>query len=490
MLDKDRKRHENDAQNMDTYTMKNSGTAEHSDSVFLTLGVDIGTTTVSAVVLDAAAGIQRDAFTVPHDAAVPGTAPWDRRQDVRTIMRIVRELTDTALARYPDIRAVGFTGQMHGILYLGADGAPLSDLYTWQDGRAGISEEDGVSLCERLEAETGYRLSPGYGLATHGWNVRHGLVPEGARRLCTIMDYAAAALCGTSPVCHPSNAASLGFFDADAMCFDTEALRRAGIEPELLPEVAGDDRVVGTYRGIPVVTAIGDNQAGVFGTLGDRPGGVLANFGTGSQISVIRTKDSVRGFQPVREIELRPFLSDRVLVCGSALCGGRAYAVMERFFRAYQTACGYPEEEQYEVMNRLALSGIERMQSSPENVLRVCTAFCGTRADPALRGEIANISEDNFTPENLVAGTLYGMAEELFSLYRKMPESEITAFAASGNAVRKNEALRRVLCTVFGREVKIPVQREEAAYGAAMFALRAAYSAEAERYLHDCIRYL
>lgn len=490
MLDKERKRREDDTQNTDAYNLKHSGTEERSDSAFLMLGVDIGTTTVSAVVLDAAAGMQKDAFTVIHNAAVPGTAPWDRRQDVGTIMRIVRELTDTALARYPDIRVIGFTGQMHGILYLGADGTPLSDLYTWQDGRAGLPDEDGVSLCERLETETGYRLSPGYGLATHGWNVRYGLVPAGARRLCTVMDYAAAALCGASPVCHPSNAASLGFFDAEIMAFDAEALRRAGIAPELLPEIAGDDRVVGTYHGIPVVTAIGDNQAGVFGTLGDRPGGVLANFGTGSQISVIRTKDSVRGFHPAREIELRPFLFDRVLVCGSALCGGRAYAVMERFFRTYQTACGYPEEEQYEVMNRLALSGLERMRLSPEETLQVCTAFCGTRADPALRGEIANISEDNFTPENLAAGTLYGMAEELFSLYRKMPESVITVFAASGNAVRKNEALRRVLCTVFGWEVKIPVQREEAAYGAAMFALRAAYPAEAEQYLHNCIRYL
>ena len=471
-------------------TVDEKYSAERADSSFLTLGVEIGTTTVSAVVLDDAAGMQKDAFTVAHDAAVPGTAPWDRRQNVGKIMRIVRELTDTALARYPDIRVIGFTGQMHGILYLGADGSPLSDLYTWQDGRAGLPEEDGVSLCERLEAETGYRLSPGYGLATHGWNIRHGSVPEGARRLCTVMDYAAAALCGASLVCHPSNAASLGFFDAEIMAFDAEALHRAGIAPELLPEIAGDDRAVGTYRGIPVVTAIGDNQAGVFGTLGDRVGGVLANFGTGSQISVIRSKDSVRGFQPSREIEIRPFLSDRVLVCGSALCGGRAYAVMEHFFRAFQTACGYPEKEQYEVMNRLALSGIERMRSFPEDALRVCTAFCGTRVDPALRGEIANISEDNFTPENLIAGTLYGMAEELFSLYRKMPESEITAFAASGNAVRKNEALRRVLCTVFGREVKIPIQREEAAYGAAMFALRAAYPAEAERYLCNCIRYL
>ena len=490
MLPSERKRCEDNARNAEMNNMRNNGTAEHSADTFLTLGVDIGTTTVSAVVLDAAAGVQKDAFTVIHNAAVPGKATWDRRQDVGTIMRIARELTDTALVRYPDIRVIGFTGQMHGILYLSADGAPLSDLYTWQDGRAGLLEEDGVSLCERLEAETGYRLSPGYGLATHGWNVRHGLVPAGARRLCTIMDYAAAALCGASPVCHPSNAASLGFFDADVMRFDTEALRGAGIEPELLPEIAGDERMVGTYRGIPVVTAIGDNQAGVFGTLGDRPGGVLANFGTGSQISVIRSKESVRGFQPAREIELRPFLSDRVLVCGSALCGGRAYAVMERFFRTYQTACGYPEEEQYEVMNRLAQSGIERMKSPPEEALRVCTAFCGTRADPAMCGEITNISEDNFTPENLVAGTLYGMAEELFSLYRKMPESEITAFAASGNAVRKNEALRRVLCTVFGREVKIPVQREEAAYGAAMFALRAAYPAEAGRYLCNCIRYL
>ena len=97
------------------------------------------------------------------------------------------------------------------------------------------------------------------------------------------------------------------------------------------------------------------------------------------------------------------------------------------------------------------------------------TTFCGTRNDPSLRGSITGISEDLLTPEALTAGVLWGMASELHDMFVKIPHDSVDTLVISGNAVRKNPALRRMLKQVFGLETVIPVHMEEAAFGAAMF---------------------
>ena len=96
------------------------------------LGLDLGTTTISAAVLDAD-GRLLCTRTVPGGAAVAGQ-PWERKQDARGIEHAALSLLDGLLQEFPDIGCVGLTGQMHGIVYVDAAEQLLSPLYTWQDG--------------------------------------------------------------------------------------------------------------------------------------------------------------------------------------------------------------------------------------------------------------------------------------------------------------------------------------------------------------------
>ena len=212
-----------------------------------------------------------------------------------------------------------------------------------------------------------------------------------------------------------------------------------------------------------VTVARGSPLAGFLGAVTDYRHTVLANFGTGSQVSLLTNDPDSVACDP--DIEVRPFLKGEYLVSGSALCGGRAYAIAERFFRLYAAACGLPDQRQYETMNRLAVEGLKNGQALP-----ILTTFCGTRSRPWERGQISEISEDNFTPEAIIAGFLLGMAEELYSMYARMPHGEISTLVVSGNAARLNPALPMALEQVFGMAVSIPDHREEAAVGAALFA--------------------
>ena len=427
----------------------------------LTLGLDIGTTTVSAAVLNPLTGRAAAVYTVQNHYNLPAIHPWERLQDAERIFSKVKRLLDFLLKRFPGVSAIGLTGQMHGILYLDGRGNALTPLYTWQDGRAGVGSP---SVCDQIRARTGYTISAGYGLATHITEVQAGRVPSDTAVLCTVMDYTAARLCGIArPITHASNAAGLGLYSIADGDFDREALRRVGMSVALLPSVTHRSEAIGFYKGIPVAVPIGDNQAGFLGAAGDSRSTVLANFGTGGQVSLLTDSPSSVVCDP--DVEVRPFLERTYLVSGSALCGGRAYAIVERFFRRYAIACGLPDKRQYETMNRLAAEGLQN-----GTVLPVRTTFCGTRSSPDLRGEIAELSEDNFTPEGLLAGTVVGMAEELYGLFCRMPRQGITRLMASGNAAGLNPALPVALEKVFGMRVSVPEHREEAAVGAARFA--------------------
>ena len=523
----------------------------------ITIGIDIGTTTISGAVLEisgaahpaagpasgfevnstagctshpAAAPAARllHAENIPNDSFLPPDVPGARVQDAERILSLAKELLDRLLDfccrnGHSEISAstgidggtgetpaaIGLTGQMHGIVYTDCAGRPLSPLYTWQDQR-------GETVREQILGKTGISVPGGYGFATHYYNMIHGLVPEGTVSFCTIMDLFGMHLTGNSrPLMHSSNAASLGLFHPSRNQFLKESLKTLfGNAAEsaaggsgassFIPDFSEEIRVIGHYhrnpdisscrdsqvsvschgipvtnncddikitssfRSIPVTCAIGDNQAGVLASVGTAPGTPLVNFGTGGQVSLLTTR-----YSELPGIETRPFLPGLYLMAGSSLCGGRAYAILERFFRSYAAAAGASGKPQYELMNALAEKALQE-----ETSLSVSPLFCGTREDPSVRGSVTGISENNFTPGALILGTLRGMADELYGYYSKMTSSQPDRIkpdrvVGSGNGLRKNPVLQKLVAERFGAPLELSPFEEEAACGAAISAAMA-----------------
>ena len=102
------------------------------------------------------------------------------------------------------------------------------------------------------------------------------------------------------------------------------------------------------------------------------------------------------------------------------------------------------------------------------------TRFSGTRVNPHERGKIENISLDNFTPAAMMLGFMEGMAQELYDLAEPVLSAgsfKLKNLVAAGNGVRKNLTMRAILSNKFGLPVKVPQHHEEAAFGAALFAM-------------------
>ena len=423
------------------------------------LGIDIGTTTLSALVLDGNTRAAVHSETLPGAPFLPSPDGWARMQDAEEIARRALTLTERLLRDFAPVAAIGLTGQMHGIVPVDDAGRAVGPLYTWQDGRGDLDEGEGP-LARRLSDELNMPLATGYGLVTHVYNRRHGLHRDAAS-LTTVGSYVGMRLTGRrAPLLHASDAASLGGYHADTYAFDERAGRLAG---GALPESTPRAQWLGkTAGGVPVAVSIGDNQASFLGAVAQPAGTVLVNIGTGAQVSV-----QANGFVQNDAFDTRPFTEGRYLLVNSPLCGGRSYALLEAFLRSCAALAGAEAAPLYEVMNRLAAE-------TDASGLAVDTRFAGTRLEPARRGAITGLSETNFTPAHLIRATLEGMARELFEGYEAMLphlDAPPRLLAASGNAVKRNPALQSILRDTFSLPLALSPWDEEAARGAALFAL-------------------
>jgi len=425
---------------------------------YFSLGIDIGTTTICGAVVDVKNNLLIESFEKKNDSWIDKGV--GKTQDTDIILSVVNELLTCVLEKY-NISNIGFTGQMHGIVYIDKEGFAVSPLYTWQNefGNQIISEGN-ITYCEEIANLTGHKLTTGYGFSTHFYLQRNAMIASNAKSFCTIMDYIAMRLCGINkPLCHISNAASFGLFDIKNNKFDFDAFKKISFDLEL-PSLTSNCEVIGYYKSIPVYNAIGDNQASVLATIGTSSDKILVNFGTGSQISAISTN-----YLEIEGLETRPYLNDNYLLVGSALCGGRAYAIIERFFREYYFECFGENVSQYEIMNKLAKAGYENKSN-----MKVHTQFCGNRENTDIYGMIENITDSNFLPSNVIFGTILGMVNELYNMYEKMNLKGITKAVASGNAVKKNSVLLDTIKDVFMLDTSVMDYDEEAAFGAAIFA--------------------
>ncbi len=430
------------------------------------LGIDIGTTTVTALVTDTVTKSVCDSCTLKNDSFIEGES-YERLQNPQVIIDTVKSAVKKVTANCtPD--AVGVTGQMHGILYLDKNYSPCSPLMIWQDERGNEIYENSETYAQYLTRVTGIKAATGFGLTTHFYNLKNDLIPENAVMLSTIHDYLVALLTSETPVTHSSDGASLGFFDLENLCFDDTALKIAGIGKAFLPKVVTTTALAGKTKcdflpdGIPVSVAIGDNQASFLGSVAEPENSVLVNVGTGSQVSFM-TKSTLAP----EGCEIRPLTNKDYIFVGASLCGGRAYAILKNFFTMCAEMLHGNSDNLYGKMDALS-EGVFDLTDE----LVVNCEFCGTRQNPEKRGFIENIGTENFTPQNLICGVLKGVSKELYDMYssaQSLLDTPPVNLVCSGNGLRKSQIWRQIFERDFGLKPQLPRHSEEAAMGACVF---------------------
>ncbi len=452
------------------------------------IGIDIGTTSICLGVYEEETG----RLSVVHQEKnhfLEGTF----RQDPDRIYAVVKEMLDNFLQSDDSTdrpSAIGISSQMHGILYVDKTGRAVSPCYTWKEeaGNETFGEETYASYLSRV---TDCEMYTGYGSVTHFSLQQTGQIPAQAVYLTNIGDYIAMRLCDVKePVMSPSIAASLGGFGLQERRFAMEALERAGVATSYYPQVRAAGFVLGAYEGIPVTCAQGDNQASFYAAIGEKQDALSVNVGTGSQVSLFH-RELIEG----TEAEIRPFTEKGFLYVQASVNGGKVYERLAEFVKGTVFAVTGIETDVYEKLEEAGaqvpatdlritplLYGSRQRQVSGESVKRPAAENLAlgrnvgqpAPGNPAPGGSMIGLTAGNFTLGHMVRAYVRGMALELYRMYEQLPEvlkQGKREIIASGNGIRKNRLLRQEVERLFGLPVRFRDIAEEAAAGAAMWAL-------------------
>jgi len=434
------------------------------------LGIDIGTTKVAAVVIDTAGHVYA-CVSKRHQADLP--SPGGRsEQDPVVLLAVARAcVLELPAGLRAAVRAVGVTGQMHGIVLMDAAGQPVSPLITWQDQRC--LEGDFLS---RVTDRTGHVLRTGFGLATLALLAEHGDVPSAARSCATISNLLAAQLCGLSRgMIDPTDAAAWGLYDLAPMTWDGKAVESLGIDIGMLPDLAPCGAATGEVTtdaakpwglpaGTPVAAGIGDNQASLLATLDDCEHQLALTIGTGAQVSAVMPR-GFRSGKPAADCpyEYRPYPGERLAIVAASLSGGVAWAWLARTVLSWQQDLGQSVIDESVVYARL-----NELGAQAEDGVLFEPLFAGERHSPTRRATISNIDSDNFGLGSVARSLARGIVRNLKSMLPPEAFAERREVVGSGNALRRNPLLAEMVREQFEIPLRLGRDREEAAVGAAL----------------------
>ena len=110
------------------------------------LGIDLGTTGLKAVIADSDGRIAGIGYReYPLNSPAPNYAEQDPEAWYRAMCLAIGDALGKAALRPSDIRCVGFSGQMHGLVLLDGDGTVLCPAIIHCDGRAAKQKQEIIS---------------------------------------------------------------------------------------------------------------------------------------------------------------------------------------------------------------------------------------------------------------------------------------------------------------------------------------------------------
>jgi xylulokinase len=255
------------------------------------IGLDVGTSGVKGIAVAAdGAMIATASADYPLLTPRPGWTEQAPEAWWQASCVVLAALRDQAPG---PIEAVGLTGQMHGAVFLDADGRVIRPAILWNDQRtasecAEIEQRIGR---DRLRRIAGNPALTGFQAPKVLWLARHEPAAHArVRRLLLPKDFVRYRLTGDLAT-DASDAAGTLLLDLAARDWSDEILAALAIPRAWLPGVYEGPEVTGTVsgaaarmtglpQGLPVVAGGGDNAAAAVGSGVVRPGTGLVSLGT------------------------------------------------------------------------------------------------------------------------------------------------------------------------------------------------------------------
>jgi glycerol kinase len=255
--------------------------------------IDQGTASSRCIVFDHSARIVSIAQK-EHEQIFPrpGWVEHDPEEIWGNVVEVVQGALDNASLQPSDLVALGIANQREStIVWERESGAPVHNAINWQDMRT-------AALVRELGGDIGqdrFRERCGLPLATYfsGPKLRWLLdtVPglreraEAGEVLFGTMDSWLIWKLTGRHLTDVTNASRTMLMGLETLDWDDELLDAIGVPRTMLPEIRPSSEVYGEARqlaGVPVASALGDQQAALFGQTCFSPGEAKCTYGTGS----------------------------------------------------------------------------------------------------------------------------------------------------------------------------------------------------------------
>lgn len=255
------------------------------------LGLDLGTGSVKARLFSGGGETLRTgraAYSV--DAPREG---WSESNPHAWWEAVVHAVCTATAGHGEAVRAIGLSGQMHGVVLADGDGRALRPAVLWSDTRSAHQLDAFRALSENLLRSLANPPVTGMAGPTLLWLEAHE--PDVYARAVWALqpkDWLRFQLVGEAAT-DPSDASATLLYDVPGDAWHDEVIETIGLRRDLLPPVRSSSEAAGVLRadvaaelglraGIPVATGAGDTAAALHGSALD-VGDVQVTVGTGGQ---------------------------------------------------------------------------------------------------------------------------------------------------------------------------------------------------------------
>jgi xylulokinase len=450
--------------------------------VSVTLGIDVGTSGTKTLAIDGTGTVLASASAeYPCDHPRPGWSQQDPELWWTATIATVRDVLSKGSLKPADIKGVGLSGQMHGSVFLDADGKVIRPALLWNDQRTATECAEIEARAGGLEAlvrMVGNPALTGFTAPKVLWLRKHE--PQNFDRVRQVLlpkDYIRYRLTGQFAT-EVSDASGTLLLDVAHRRWSTELLGKLDLDAALLPECYESPEVsatvspsgseaTGLARGTPVVGGGGDQPAGAVGNGIVRSGVVSATMGTSG---VVFAHTSGPGFDPKGRLQRGCHAVPGAWhVMGVVLAAGGSFQwYRNQLGQAEVEAAGARGVDPYFLLTdeaALAGPGAEGLFFLP-----YLTGERTPHFDPDAKGAWVGLTVRHGKPHLIRAvleGAAYAMRDSL-ELVREMGV-ELTQIRLSGGGAR-NALWRQIQADVYGHDVVTINAAEGPAFGAALLA--------------------